>query len=151
MSVARLLALALIVPLAAAAAGHGRDADADLRTLEHRWLAALRTHDRAFLDRLLAAGFVDIDVHGRRRSRAEVLASPPPPASITQRLHDLHVRRHGDIAVVDGRNTVRANASGRTVEVAFSDVFVRTSSGWRALSAQETLVSPSTAARDRHR
>jgi len=52
------------------------------------------------------------------------------------------VRVFGDTAIATGINTVHSKTKGWTVEVAFTDVFVRARGQWRAVSAQETLQKP---------
>lgn len=126
------------------------DGNAPVVQLEHAWLTAARHHDRAALDRILASDFIDTDVHGQTRDKAATLAHHGAPAGTSQTLHDLKIRRHGDMAIATGINRVHSDAQGWTVRVAFTDVFVREHGHWHAVSAQETLVHPATTPSTHH-
>lgn len=113
-------------------------AEAQLRAVEHAWIAAAVQRDRATLDRLLAADFVDISYRGQRRTKADVLRAQAAPPGSRQTVSDLQVRVYGDTGIVTGVNTVTITKRA-PVRVRFTDVFVRTKDGWRAVSAQETI------------
>jgi len=115
---------------------------AQIAALEQRWLAAIRGGDRHALDEILAKDFIDIDTNGRIRDRAEAIAHASAPGDTTQKITQLQVRVHGDAAIANGINTVHSEAQGWTVEVAFTDVFLREGASWHAVSAQETLRKP---------
>lgn len=117
-------------------------ADAPVIALEHAWLTAAREHDGATLERILADDFIDIGIHGQTRDKAAALAHRGAPAGTSQTLRHLHVRRHGDMAIVTGINVVHSKTQGWTVHIAFTDVFVHQHGRWRAESAQETRVRP---------
>lgn len=110
--------------------------------LEHAWIGAIRQHDTAMLARILADDFTDIDVHGHIRDKADAMTTSTAPSGTTQTLRDLRVRRYGDSAVANGINVVHSKAKGWTVQIAFTDVFVRRHGQWQAVSAQETLQRP---------
>lgn len=109
--------------------------------LEHRWVAALQSRDRAALDRLLDDTFFDSTYRGGLRSKADVLNGPPaagPYRSV--RLEQLTVQMYGSrAAVVRGVNVLQGASPEDVVRVRFTDVFVRKGNAWRAVSAQETL------------
>lgn len=115
---------------------------AQIVALEQRWLAAIRNGDRYALENILANGFIDINVNGQMRDRDEVIAHSAAPPDSTQTITRLKVRVYGDTAIANGINTVHSKTQGWTVEVAFTDVFVRERGVWRAVSAQETLRKP---------
>jgi ketosteroid isomerase-like protein len=140
-SLAPLLPLAFACGVANAAANAESDR-AQIAALEQRWLAAIRSGDRHALDEILAKDFIDIDTNGRMHDRDEAIAHASAPADATQKITQLQVRVHGGVAIANGINTVHSKAQGWTVEVAFTDVFLREGAGWRAVSAQETLRKP---------
>lgn len=140
------LAALLVPPVPAVAAATEATAQtradrAAVAQVEQDWLAALRDDDRAALGRILADDFTDITVHGEVRHKAAAVAHRTAPGT-DQRVHDLQVRVYGDTAVATGTNTVHSRAQGWSVDVAFTDVFVRRHGHWQAVSAQETLRSP---------
>lgn len=110
--------------------------------LEQQWLDASSRGDKAFVQALLDEAYVNVNLRGQIRSKADVLAAQPLPAQASQRLSDLNVRLHGDTAVVTGVNTYRANAAASPIEVTFSDVYLKKGGTWRLISAQETLRNP---------
>jgi ketosteroid isomerase-like protein len=138
-----LVALCSIAALAPGAVRADSAADrARIVALEHHWLDAIGSHDQRALEAILADGFIDINPSGRVRSRDEAIAHASAPAHTTQAITQLNVRVYGDTAVATGINTVHSRTQGWTVEIAFTDVFVRGTHGWQAVSAQETLRKP---------
>lgn len=134
--------LAFLAAPAALAAAPAADQGTPIVKLEHTWLAAIRHHDTATLARLLADDFLDINVHGQTRDKATAMAASAAPPGTTQTLRDLKVRRYGDSAIANGINVVHSKTKGWTVQIAFTDVFVRRHGQWQAVSAQETLQRP---------
>lgn len=114
--------------------------------LEQHWLAAIRSGNRRALENILADGFTDVTINGEMRDRADAIAHVVAPAGTTQTITRLNVRVFGDTAIATGINAVHSKVQGWTVEVAFTDVFVREHGQWRAASAQETLRKPASAA-----
>ncbi len=117
----------------------------EIVALENRWTAAIMQGDTAALAAILDNRFVDVTWTGRFRDRDAALAtlSSPDRAKTEQRLEDLRVRfAVKDVAVVTGVNAVTGHDPAFAVRVHFTDVFVRTSLGWKAFSAQETLEKP---------
>ena len=133
-----ILSTLLCTGIAARAAVPAR---ATLIALEHRWLQAIETGDRAYLNKLLAKNFIDVSVHGEIRDRQQALHAPAAPAGARQQLSDIAVRSFGGTAVVTGLNTITGPKAAWRVEVRFTDIFVKQRHRWRAVSAQETLVA----------
>lgn len=125
---------------ASPAFAHTADADkAQIAQLETRWLAAIRTGDRAALAPILADDFIDVSAQGQIRGKAQVIADSAAPAGASQTIVQLNVRVWGDTAVATGVNQVHSPDKGWTVEIPFTDVFARIHGRWRAVSSQETL------------
>ncbi|HEY3949567.1 nuclear transport factor 2 family protein [Phenylobacterium sp.] len=139
--------VAILAPLAAEAALDPLSQPqtvAGVAATEAAWVAALKAHDGATLQRLLASDFVDTTWQGVRRDKAAALAAAAPTAAPTggvgdQALSELAVGLYGNAAVVHGLNTVRGPDGAVRAHIRFTDVFVYRQGGWRAVSAQETL------------
>jgi ketosteroid isomerase-like protein len=54
------------------------------------------------------------------------------------------VRVHGEVAVVTGRNTIKATYMGKDISGAyrFTDTFVKRASRWQVMTTQGTAVAP---------
>lgn len=142
MKAAALVLAAMASTAGAAVAAGSTTASAQVAALERQWLAAILHEDRHALENVLARGFVDINASGQVRDRDEAIAHASAPAHTTQAITQLKVRVYGATAIATGINTVHSTTQGWTVEVAFTDVFVRAGDGWQAVSAQETLRKP---------
>lgn len=140
----RYLTLGILITLLATGISTVRaavPARAALIALEYRWLQAIETRDRVFLNSLLADNFTDVSVHGEIRNKQQVLNAPAAPAGAHQHLSDIKVRRYGTAAVVTGLNSITGPHAAWHVQVRFTDVFVKYRNRWQAVSAQETQVS----------
>ncbi|MDE1183304.1 nuclear transport factor 2 family protein [Paraburkholderia sp.] len=133
-----LIAIASLALSAAFPAHAAADDEATLKTIEQTWITAASTANRATLDTLLDDTFVTTTPSGARRSKSDVLLAPPTPPGSTQTLMNIEVHVTGDTAVVTGTNHFNPGAHAQPSDYAFTDVFVRRESGWRAVSAQLT-------------
>jgi hypothetical protein len=107
-----------------------------LRGLEQAWVTAASTGDRVTLAKLLDETFIETSSNGTRRSKSDLLAASPPPASSSQFLTDINVQVQGDTGVVSGTNRFKPSLDAQAVNYSFTDVFVRRAEGWRAVSSQ---------------
>jgi hypothetical protein len=109
--------------------------------LEHRWVEALKTHNKSELDAILDDTFVDTTFRGALRTKNDVLSGPTaggPYHSI--RLENLSVRMYGkETAIVTGVNVLQGASEKDIARISFTDVFVKRGDRWKAVSAQETL------------
>jgi ketosteroid isomerase-like protein len=110
--------------------------------LEHAWVHALERHDVATLRRILADDFLDTSYKGQVRTKADQLAARAAAGIESERLSDLKVRVLGNTAIVTGLNTIQGRRRAWTARIRFTDIFVKRGGRWRAVGAQETLVSP---------
>lgn len=126
-----------------------RSADGVMQ-VEREWLEALRQHDAATLDRILASEWTDNDWQGRFVTRSDYLAyfarTPAPSVLAEQHFAETNVRffANGDVVIVTGMVVTDAtNASGakKSQRSRFTDVFVWRDARWQAVSAQETHLS----------
>lgn len=129
----------LLAPAGAATPSAQAD-KAAITKLEQRWFAAVQPDgNRADLQAILADDFVDIDWQGKVRHKSDLIDAPPGAKEVTQHVTGLRIRVWGDTAVATGVNVAHSTTKGWTVEVPFTDVYVRIGGRWRAVSAQETL------------
>jgi len=109
--------------------------------LEHAWLEA---RDGATLTRILAPDFVRPVPSGAFLTRAEHIAwvmAHPRPRSTRVAFETLTVRLYGRTAVANG--TVIARAPDQPARwTVFTDVFEYRDGRWRAINAQENVVTP---------
>lgn len=111
----------------------------ELLTLEQSWLDAIQHRDLKFLDALLDDAFVDTPPDGHLRSKQDVLKTPVAQNVESEKLQDLSVRLHGDVAVVTGVNVVTGREHSYVATVHFTDVFQKQAGKWKAIAAQENL------------
>ncbi len=116
--------------------------DQALLDFEHRWIDALLHKDVRVLDGLLADDFLDNAYNGNVYTKKEILArlAQGGPTFPSLGLEETRVRVYGDVGIVTGVNVVKTD--GGPVRVRFTDVFRREGCGWRAVSAQETVIQP---------
>ena len=125
--------LALVTPV------HAQSDSARIVQLEQEWLDA---RDTVTLDRILDSTFVHVTPQGvflDKREHVTWMASHWPPVDRVARFERLDVRIYGSAAIVTG--TVSAeigNVAPR--RTAFTDVFIERRDGWKAVSAQETVL-----------
>ena len=110
-----------------------------LAALNDAWLNSHVTRNGAALAEILADDFVAVYGNGRRRTKAETIASLSQGAQVLSvRAENLNIHVSGDTAVVTARSVLSLrDAQGRTVEVrnAYADIYVRRNGRWRAIAA----------------
>jgi hypothetical protein len=111
----------LALPSAVFSASYDSAAQAD-----SAFVQAFEKKDKSALHQILDADFIWIDCNGRRLSRAELLEKIPTVANVAV---ETQPKTYGDTAVV------RANRGKMNV----LRVWVKRSSGWRAMLYQEVL------------
>lgn len=135
-------ALGLGLAFAAAGKPDGNDYD-DILAVERRWSAALVARDLAVLEEILADDFVMVWIDGSKISKADVLAGTAARKARVDPFttEDMEIRVYGSAAVVTGRATLTMTLDGKTEtnEFSYTDVYARSATGWRAVSAQSVL------------
>ncbi len=113
-----------------------------LAELNRRWMQAYVRRDVAFLRDHMAEGYVgtfpDGSVHSKQ---GEIEALVSGRIAIDEMApEEMRVQLCGDAAVLTGRSRIRASVGGSRVEGAlrFTDVWVRTAQGWRAIASHVT-------------
>ncbi|MDE1183303.1 nuclear transport factor 2 family protein [Paraburkholderia sp.] len=113
--------------------------EASLVAIEQAWIDAAIRGDRATLDELLDSSFVETMPNGARRSKADVLFAPALPPGSVQTLSDVKVRVVGSVAMVSGVNHYTPASGLKTIDYAFTDLYVRRGDTWRVASSHMTL------------
>ncbi len=108
---------------------------------EHTWIKAIETNNRIELEKILSNSFTDISWDGHLRTKDTVLAELGMNRKeiTSQAFSDWSVSVYGYVGIVRGLNTVHGKSFG-TVNVRFTDVFVKHKGHFEAVAAQETLV-----------
>jgi len=137
-----------LVLLAACTAPPPDAGDAEtLTALERTWAHAVMTHDAAPLEGLLAEDFTQTTETGQVRGREETIAHVASSAAIFSSggLEDIRVRLYGDAAVVTGRfrGEGRSGDEAFTVDVGWTDTFVRRDGRWWCVASQSTTIQDS--------
>jgi ketosteroid isomerase-like protein len=115
-----------------------------LRRLEREQAVAMTTGNATWFRNHTLDDFVLITGNGVAKTRARLIAEleegiaiePYEPADVTIRAHD-------NVAIVSGRIVQKTTEGGErvTVELRFSDVWIRTDNGWFSASSQQSPVS----------
>jgi ketosteroid isomerase-like protein len=115
-----------------------------IRQIESDWGDAFLRRDMATLDRLMADEYILTDPLGNVRSKGESLAAiQTNEVSFESTESDnVNVRINGDTAVVTGRSTFRGRYKGWSMagRYQYTDVLVRRSGSWRAVSSHITAL-----------
>jgi hypothetical protein len=100
------------------------------------------------MDRILADDFVLVTGSGKIYSKADLLKESGSGEYVYEHQEDTdrNVRLWGDTAVVTAKLWEKGTNGGRTFDytVWFSDVYLRTSQGWRYIFGQSSLPLPKT-------
>jgi ketosteroid isomerase-like protein len=136
------LAAGLFLSIGSAALADDRS---DLLALERRWDEAIVRKDAAALETILADDFLLIGPGGAETGKRELIAGVADPDGVRFdpfETEGVRVRVYGDAAIMTGHFTQTAHLGERseTVSMAYTDVYHRTPAGWRAVSAQATLI-----------
>lgn len=114
--------------------------------LDTKYQAAVRTHDVATMDAILADDFVLVTGRGRTYTKADLLQDARSQDVIYQQQEDTSqtVRVWGNTAVVTALLRAKGTDKGKPFDYQlwFSDTYVRTPGGWRYVFAQASLPLP---------
>jgi ketosteroid isomerase-like protein len=117
--------------------------------LDTEYQAAVKNHDAATMDRILAADFVLITGTGTVYTKADLLKEAADLDVIYEQQDEIQqtVRVWEDTAVVTALLWVKGTNTGRSFDYKlwFSDTYVHTPNGWRYVLGQASLRLPDTA------
>jgi ketosteroid isomerase-like protein len=123
----------------------------EVARLDTQFQAAVKRNDAETMARILHADMVLILGDGRINTRAEQLQEARDKV-ISYEVQDEDpgtqtVRVHGDTAIVTARLRIRGTTGGKSFDrrLWFSDVYVRTPSGWKYFFGQASLYLPTPA------
>jgi ketosteroid isomerase-like protein len=126
-------------------AGHASDADDHriLADLDVRYQKAVKENDAKTMAAILADDFVLVEGDGKRSSKADLLGSATSGKTHYEHQEDSDrtIVVSGDTAVVTAKLWAKGIEDGVKVDYLlwFSDVYVRTPTGWRYFFAQASL------------
>jgi len=148
----KLLMLVLLLPAPSALFAqtkNDRAAAEQLIQMERDWSQADVKKDAAALNRILAEDWIGIDFQGTVLNKAEVLRQvalhSDATATESTELGEMKIRIFGNTALISGTETEKSEYKGKdsSGKYIWTDVFVRRSGRWQAVSSQSTkLVVP---------
>lgn len=116
----------------------------EIRRIEIEWGEAFERRDMETLDRLMADDYILTDPIGSVRTKAESLAAIERNEVLFEstKSDNVKVRINGDTAVITGRSTFRGRYKGWSMagQYQYTDVLVKRSGSWRAVSSHITAV-----------
>jgi ketosteroid isomerase-like protein len=135
------------VLLLLAGAGHSAEDDRKIvADLDTRYQAAVKNHDAAMMDRILADDFILVTGKGVVHTKAELLAEARSTDVVYEHQEDTQqtVRLWGSTAVVTALLWVKGTDQGTPFDYKlwFSDTYVRMPAGWRYVFGQASLPLP---------
>ncbi|HSB54542.1 MAG TPA: nuclear transport factor 2 family protein [Gemmatimonadales bacterium] len=114
--------------------------------LDTRYQAAVKSHDAATMDRILADDFILVTGKGVVHTKAELLAEAKSTDAVYEHQEDTQqtVRLWGSTAVVTALLWVKGTDKGKPFDYKlwFSDTYVRTPGGWRYVFGQASIPLP---------
>ena len=114
--------------------------------LDTRYQTAVKNHDAATMDRILADDFILVTGKGVVHTKAELLAEARSTDVVYEHQEGTRqtVRLWGSTAVVTALLWVKGNDKGKPFDYKlwFSDTYVRTRSGWRYVFGQASIPLP---------
>jgi ketosteroid isomerase-like protein len=119
----------------------------EVKKLNLQWMESYVRRDIAFLDRYLADDYVSTFPDGTILDKqGEIESLKSGEIALTEMTpSEMNVRTYGEVAVITGRSTSKANVKGQEIsgEYRFTDVWVKQSGHWRAVASQVTRIAES--------
>ncbi|HLU11186.1 MAG TPA: nuclear transport factor 2 family protein [Oceanobacillus sp.] len=110
----------------------------DVIDIQRAFWAALQAKDTASFERILVEDFVSVSPNQTRTQFIETLTSFPMQVESVD-CEDLQVHLFGDVAVLTGTQVARLklpNGASVSDTIAITNIFHRTSEGWRLVLAR---------------
>ncbi len=137
---------ALSILLLAGQAQAGTPAENQLTKIEHNWADAYVKREPAFVQRLTTDDFIFVGPDGKAMNKADYVKEITGDTTFTAfNITDLKIRAYENVGVVTGTATITTKTGDKeeTGAYAFTDVFVKRSGEWKAVSGQATQLKPS--------
>jgi ketosteroid isomerase-like protein len=138
--------LFLLGVLAATAIHVKASAEEDAKTvaaLDKQYQAAVKINDANTMDRILADDFVLVTGSGRTYDKSDLLQDARSGASVYEKNDEIEqkVRVWGDTAAATVKLREKGTDNGKPFDHLFwySDIYIRTPSGWRYVFGQSSL------------
>jgi ketosteroid isomerase-like protein len=131
-------------------AAHATDADdrRNLLALDTKYQRAVKDNDAKIMAAILADNFVLVEGDGKRSTKADLIKSATDGKTHYEHQEDSEqvALVFGDTAIVTAKLWAKGLEDGAKVDYTlwFSDVYVRTTSGWRYVFGQASLPLPGT-------
>jgi ketosteroid isomerase-like protein len=114
--------------------------------LDTQYQQAVKESDIATMERILADDFVLVTGRGKVFSKADLLEEARTGRMVYERQDDTNqtVRVWDNMAVITALLRVKGTSDGQLFDYQlwFSDVYIRTSNGWRCVFGQSSLPLP---------
>ncbi len=127
-------------------ASSSNDDEKIVSALDTEYQEAVKNHDAAAMDRILADDFILVTGRGKVFTKADLLKEAADTEVIYEHQEDSNqtVRVWGDVAVVTALLWAKGTDHGKPFDYKlwFSDIYVRTPTGWRYLFAQASISLP---------
>ena len=137
-------AVAFVAAFAITAPAVADELPADLRTAAEAFDQAQINGDRAALERLVADDYRLFGSDGGVQSKSEFIADFTSPAFDIDpfNIEEFDARLFGDTAILTGRVALTGASNGQrfTVNLRFSDVWVKRDGRWQVVFAQTTRI-----------
>ena len=125
-----------------------KDDEKIVSALDTEYQEAVKNHDAATMNRILADDFVLVTGKGKVFTKSDLLKEAADTEVIYERQEDSNqtVRVWGNVAVVTALLWAKGTDHGKPFDYKlwFSDMYVRTPAGWRYLFAQASISLPKT-------
>jgi ketosteroid isomerase-like protein len=135
---------ALFMPVRSSASVAG--AEKAVAALDIQYQKAVKNNDVPTMDRILADNFVLVTGRGQTQTKGDLLKESGSGTITYEHQEDTNrtVRVWGDTAVVTALLWVKGAEKGKSFDYKlwFSDVYVRTTTGWRYVFGQASLRLP---------
>jgi len=139
------IAIVLFPSVLLRAANADRSADEqELTKIENDWGESYIKRDPSFAERITTDDFIFVGSDGNIVEKSNYVRGIKGNTVFKQfKIDDLKIRIYGDTAIVIGRATITATAGQSDVRgrYAFTDVFVKESGEWKAVSGHVTPIA----------
>jgi ketosteroid isomerase-like protein len=109
-----------------------------LERLNLNYIRSVQESDAKWFEQNLDQDFVNTNPDGTLSERPDFIAFIARPCAVTKlKCEDVHIRLHGDAAVIHAR-TAYVKPDGQAAVGRYTDVWMRRGTEWKCVSAQVT-------------
>jgi len=114
--------------------------------LENEWNDAVVKRDAAALEKIEADDYTFIDAEGTLWTKAQDVATFKSGDYVATSMvaDELKVRVYGHVAVVTGRNTIKAQFKGKDIsgQYRYTDTWVKRGGRWQCVATHSSKIAP---------